>query len=228
MKTNNRLNVLIVEDEPLISIFIKRIVLDMGENMIGICYNSEDAIEMIKSKKPDLIFMDINIQGSLDGISVIRKVPMPHNPTIFFVSAYSDSDTINDALSTNPYNYLIKPISGEDIKIAITLARQNQKKILTEEKKYIVLNDEIYYDLVKKELFINEKSIILSTIDNKIISMFINNINTTLSLDEIKVKVWGEKKISPTTIRDAISKLRKKIPKLNIETNFGRGYILTA
>lgn len=223
---NSKLNVLIVEDEPLIAIFIKQIVLGMNENLIGICYNSDDAIAKIQSEKPDLIFMDINIEGSLDGISVLRKVEMTHNPTVFFVSAYSDKETIAEALSLNPYNYIIKPIKEQDIEIAITLARKKQKKILPQLKEHIVFSNELYYDVLKQELYLNNKPFLISGIDRRLLMLFMENINLNLTLDVIKTEIWEEKEVSNNTIRDAVSNLRKKLPQLNIQTNFGRGYIL--
>ena len=224
---NDKLNVLIVEDEPLISIFIKNIVKEMGQNIVGICYNSHDALKVLESEKPDLIFMDINIQGPLDGISVLRKAQMTHNPTVFFVSAYSDKETISDALSTNPYSYIIKPIKEEDIEIAITLAKKDQKKIVIQPKEHILFSDDIYYDLIAEELFENNKALVLSKLESRLLNLFMTRINTTLTIEEIKSLVWEEKKVSDTTVRDTVSNLRKKTPELNIETNFGKGYVLS-
>lgn len=226
MAKTQQLNVVIVEDEPLISIFIKQIVLDMGENILGVCYHSTEAIKVINEKKPDLIFMDINIEGPLDGISVIRTVSMNHNPTVFFVSAYSDQETISDALSTNPYNYIIKPIKEEDIKIAITLARKNQNKIVIPKKEHSIFSDDTYYDLNLQELFVNLKPVALTIKEKELLNLFIVNINQTLTLEKIKKDVWKEKSVSDSTLRDAISNLRKKTPKLNIHTSFGVGYAL--
>ncbi|MDD2829057.1 MAG: response regulator [Sulfuricurvum sp.] len=226
MKNWGKLNVLIVEDEPLVSLFIKKIVLDMGENIVGVCYNSDDAINILTQHKPNLIFMDINIQGSLDGISVVKKVFMPQKPTIFFVSAYNDQNTIHEALSTNPYSYIVKPIKESDIQIAINLARKVQNKIIIPDKNHIVYNHEIYYEVSSKEIFIRNVPFVISGVEKKLLDLFMNNINRTLTINEIKIAVWEEKKVSIITIRDLVSSLRKKLPELNIKTTFGVGYIL--
>lgn len=226
MKNREKLNVLIVEDEPLVSLFIKKIVLDMGENIVGVCYNSDDAINMLTQHKPNLIFMDINIQGSLDGISVIKKVFMPQKPTIFFVSAYNDQNTINEALSTNPYNYLIKPIKESDIQIAINLARKAQNKIIIPDQNHIVYNNEIYYDVSTKELFSRNIPFLLTGTEKKLLHLLMLNINNTLTVDVIKTKIWQEKKISTSTLRDLVCGLRKKLPDLDLKTNNAAGYVL--
>lgn len=226
MNNREKLNVLIVEDEPLIALFIKKIVLDMGENLVGVCYNSDDAINMLTQSKPNLIFMDINIQGSLDGISVVKKVCMLQHPTIFFVSAYSDQNTINEALSMNPYSYIVKPIKETDIQIAITLARKAQSKIIIPEQNHIMYNNEMYYDLSTKELFIRHIPFLLTSTEKKLLHLLMLNINRTLTFDVIKTKIWQEKKISTSTLRDLVCGLRKKLPDLDLKTNNGVGYVL--
>jgi DNA-binding response OmpR family regulator len=226
MKHVNKLNVLIVEDEPLIALFIKNIVLSMNEYIAGICYNSDDAIEIINEMQPDLIFMDINIQGPLDGINVLRAAQVSYEPTVFFISAYSDKETINDALSLNPYHYLIKPLKEQDIEIAIMLARKAQNKSTLEPQQCIFFKNKVYFDIPQQELYIYNKPFLLSGIDRELLLLFMQHINTNLTLEKIKQEVWGDRKVSKTTIRDAISNFRKKVPELDIQTNFGRGYSL--
>lgn len=225
---NEKLNVLIVDDEPIITMFIKHIVKEMGDNVVDVCYDSSAAFESIQSKKPDLIFMDINIKGPLDGISVIRKINVDNDPIVYYVSAYSSSDIINDALSTKAYNYLIKPIKEEDIKIALTLARKIKNKQVRCIKDKLSLSSDICYDFTKQELFQNGSVIKLSATEKKLVDIFITNINVTLPTSTIKELIWQEKDIANSTLRDAIYNLRKKIPELKIETNFGRGYILNS
>lgn len=224
---NKDLSILIVDDEPLISIFIKRVVKSQGFHNITICYDSQKAIEIINTKKPQLIFMDINIKGSLDGISVIRKVTKYH-PIVYYISAYNDDDIISEALSTNPYNYLVKPIKEEDIKIALQLSNKPKKHITPQESHNNTINfdDNIYYSHSQKELFKDERTLSLSSIEKKLINLFILNMNSNLSIEMIRNTIWQDNSIEDVSIRGRISVLRKKVPQLKIETNFGRGYML--
>lgn len=224
----NKLNVLIVEDEPLIAIFIKRTVQQFGSNVIDICYDSEDALQKVKQHKPDIVFMDINIKGPLDGISVTRKIKMECEPLIVYITAYNDHDTVDEALSTNPYNYIVKPVKETDIKVVLSLAKKEIKKLKVNEElnNCIYFKDGSYFDLDKKEIFSNKNPISLTKIEKHLLDMFITNKNTTISLESIKVKVWHDKDVSDTTIRDKISVLRKKLPQLKIKTSFGIGYCL--
>jgi len=222
---DQKLNVLIVDDEPLITIFIKHIVKEMGDNVVAICHDSDSAISCIKSEKPDLIFMDINIKGPLDGISVIKKA-VNYSPIIYYISAYNSNEIIGEALSTNPYNYLVKPIKEEDIKIALTLGKtalgKHQKHVSTK----ILLGEDLYYESNLKSLFEKGVMIELSGIEQKLVELFVSSPNINLAIEQIKDQIWKDKDVANSTIRDKISQLRKKVAHFPIKTNFGRGYML--
>lgn len=220
-------NVIIVEDEPLSAMFIERIVTQMGHQIVGIYKDSDSALKAIKQDNPDVVFMDINIDGSLDGISVIKKLELHKETDVIYVSSYSDSDIIEEALSTNPYNYLIKPIKEEDLKIALTLIKKRRNKLHQKVDSRIFLLNELYYDVNTHELYEIGNPLSLSVIEKKLIDLFVQNRNNTVSLEQIEATVWENKPVANSTIRDAISSLRKKIPDLPLKTNFGRGYTLS-
>ena len=222
--SSNQLNILIVEDEPLTTIFLKRIVEDFGHKVIGVCDNSESAIEKILEEKPDVIFMDINIKGPLDGITVIKRVMYVCEASIIYISGYDESEILDEALSTNPSNYLIKPIHENDVKIALSVIKKNQTK--TANKNYLVFDKVLYYDFETKELIQTGNTLKLSIIEKKLVDLFIDKKNTNLSIEFIKETIWDDSEIANSTIRDKISKLRNKVPTFPLKTNFGRGYIL--
>lgn len=225
-----KLNVLIVEDEPLISIFIKRIVLNMGENVLAVCSCGEDAVEIIKKEKPNLIFMDININGPLDGISVLRTAMPNYSPTVFFVTAYGDEETINDALSLNPYNYLIKPVKESDIEIAIRLAKKEQLKLSSAKKqnlndvKYIHFDDDYKWDLNVKVLYYKNEVVNLTNYESLLIERLLKTPNQTVSYEDLHYYVYLDKKYSFHAIASLIKRLRKKIPKDVIISAYNEGY----
>jgi len=226
---SKKLSVLIVDDEPLITLFIKDIVLDMQEQVMGVCHDSDCAIKYLKESTPNVVFMDINIQGAQDGITLAKQYVHPSDTMVFYISAYDNDEVIQEALETKPYNYLVKPVNEEDIKIALTLAKNNfmtRISSATIEDNVIVLSDGLSYDKLHKRLFYQQNEIKLSRIEEQILDVFITNPNINLSFDTLQDKVWKDKEIAHSTVRDVISKLRKRIPDLPIVTNFGRGYIL--
>lgn len=221
---NDKLNILIVEDEPLTIIFLERIIKDMGHNVICSCEDGQSAIDAIIGKKPDVIFMDINIKGPIDGITVIKKVTYNCNADIIYISGYDESEILDEALSTNPSNYLIKPLDENSVKIALRVI--NHKKNKSKHQNTIVFENGLYYDKNTKELIQSGNSLKLSIIEKKIADMFMERKNTNLTVEFIKECIWADEKVANSTIRDKISRLRNKAPNLPIKTNFGRGYIL--
>jgi len=220
------LTVLIVDDEPLVSLFIKRILKESDENVLPICYDGASALEAIRTENPDLIFMDINIRGPMDGISVIRTAGQIKG-TVYYISAYNSEEIISDALSTDPYNYLVKPIKEQEIRIAVTLARKkrNRPPIETDQNS-VRIDPELYYDLLNHLLLQKGAPVSLTTKEGSLINLFARNLNIVLDTDTIKEAVWGEREVADSTLRDLISNLRQKIPQLIIETRFGQGYML--
>lgn len=225
-----KLDILIVDDEPLITLFIKDVILEIEEHHIEISHDSASAINHIKKSNYDIIFMDINIGDSVDGISIIKHYLKNSKTIVFYISAYNSDEIISEALSTQPYNYLIKPINEEDIKIAIKLAKnmllKHEQKEEHKDLSTLKVGENLNYNLLSQTLLYKNNEIPLSNIEHKLIKIFAQSPNINLSYETLEERVWNNQQISDSTIRDHISSLRKKIPSLNIKTNFGRGYIL--
>lgn len=226
----DNIKVLIVDDEPIITLFLHDAIAEEGFRDIDICHDGESAIKVIKEKKPNIIFMDININGPVDGITLVKKYVNDDETIVFYISAYSDPATINEALESNPYSYLVKPISENDVKISLGVACNKLCKkpqdYNLKKNNIIHLSKSIYYDKKVDKIFDNGSEIILSKIEDKILRYLINNHDINVTCNMFREYVWQKTDIASTTIRDAISKLRKKLPDLHIETKFGSGYIL--
>ena len=145
-------------------------------------------------------------------------------PIVYFLSAYTDKETIQEALSTEAYSYISKPIKEEDIYIALTLASKITSTTVVSSK--VFLSKELYFDKKSEELFVNNEHIKLSKIEKSILDLFIQNINSNVSVQQLKFSVWGAKDVSDSTIRSALHGLKRKVPSLNIQNNVARGYIL--
>lgn len=224
MPKNSRLKVLIVDDEPLVTIFIKRIVKEAGDEAT-VCYDGESALKAIEELQPDLIFMDINIKGPLDGISVIRKAA-DRRAVVYYVSAYTGEEIVDEALSTNPYSYLFKPVREEEIKAALTLCRKQKNRSAKKPSNLIALAKTLFYDTQKGELISEGKPVALTAAENRLMAFCAKNANQLFTCDMIKEAIWDDKTVADSTLRDLISRLRQKAPQLNIQNNFGQGYVL--
>jgi len=104
-----QIKVLIVEDKLLIAEDIAAKLRKHNLDVIGIHDRGEDALAGLDEGLPDLILMDINLAGELDGIETARRIQEKHVIPIIYLSDYTDSNTVNRAKQTLPANFLSKP-----------------------------------------------------------------------------------------------------------------------
>jgi len=132
--------ILIVEDEVSISTMIHHQLDKLGYVVVGQTATGESAIHMSSEKKPDLILMDIHINGDIDGIQATKEIHHMSDIPVVFLTAYSDNETVNQALTTNAYNFLIKPYNLRELFLTIefVLSRHKiEKQLHSTEKKYL-------------------------------------------------------------------------------------------
>ena len=106
---------LIVEDEPIIGLSIRKRMLREGYEVIGIEYTGEKAIETTNLQMPDLIIMDIRLMGELDGIEAARLINLNHEIPIIFITGFPE-DEIKNRLHGITYESIVnKPIQFEEL-----------------------------------------------------------------------------------------------------------------
>ncbi|UKN01995.1 response regulator [Paracrocinitomix mangrovi] len=126
------LNILLVEDDIIIKMFIENIIKRAGCTLVGHAQSGLKAISMALEKRPDLILMDIGIKGELDGVVTSAKIKEELNSNIIFITGNSDEATVNRARSIDPLQIIHKPIDEEKllndlIKICASILPQNGK-----------------------------------------------------------------------------------------------------
>lgn len=124
-KEKSETKVFIVEDDPTIHMHLEFMLKTKGYQVIGSAVNSTDAIESIRTTNPDIILMDVSIEGELDGIDTALIIKEEFNKPVVFITSFFDEATIARAKIANPYGYLIKPVSPKDLYIAIDICLYN-------------------------------------------------------------------------------------------------------
>lgn len=119
------LNILVVEDDILIGRLIEKHLRESGHRVLDIIHNSEIALDKIHNLKPDLILLDINIEGTRDGIEIGLIIKEKYNIPFIFLSALSDPGTLNRAREAQPCAYLVKPYKAKDLYTSITIGLFN-------------------------------------------------------------------------------------------------------
>ncbi|MGB9202013.1 response regulator [Methanobacterium sp.] len=114
--------ILIVEDEIIIAIDLKIRLEDLGYYVPGIAINGRDAIKKTGEKNPDIILMDILLNGDKDGIEVAQQIRNQYNIPIIYLTGSPNDSMIERAEITEPYGYINKPFDNTEIETAIKLA----------------------------------------------------------------------------------------------------------
>lgn len=125
-----KLDIYIVEDEKIVALDIRNHLQSIGYSVIGISSSGEDCLEQLKSIKPDLILMDINLSGVLTGIETAEKINASMNIPIVFLTAYTDDRTLKEVKKTGYYGYVTKPFKEIDLKTEIEFTIDRFKKLL--------------------------------------------------------------------------------------------------
>jgi putative nucleotidyltransferase with HDIG domain/PAS domain S-box-containing protein len=131
--------ILIVEDDATTSIIIRKFITDFGYEVAGKAATGAEAIKSAFETNPDLILMDIQLEGDLDGIDASLKIKENSNTPIIFITSSTDTATIERVAKINSYGYIIKPIDKNDLKVSIQMAflrHKMDKKIDENQQKF--------------------------------------------------------------------------------------------
>jgi signal transduction histidine kinase len=126
--------VLIVEDESITALDIEDILSSLGYLVIGIVESGAEAIAAAERKQPDLILMDINLKGQMDGVEAAREIQSRFQIPVVYLTAFGDEVTLQRTALTEPYGYILKPIHANDINatIKMAIARHHAEKRVIE------------------------------------------------------------------------------------------------
>jgi two-component sensor histidine kinase/AmiR/NasT family two-component response regulator len=131
--------ILVVEDQQLIALEIRDRLEEMGHEVIAVAKSGDKAIAYALELVPELILMDIKIEGDIDGIETAEQIKNVMDCPIIFLTAYADDKTIQRAKLTEPYAYIVKPLDERELKSAIVIAlykNEIARKLKDSEIKY--------------------------------------------------------------------------------------------
>ena len=138
--------ILIVEDEMIIAANIAMQLNNLGYQVTGTLPRGEDVIPHIEENLPDIIIMDINLKGDLDGVDIVHAIQKTFKIPIVYLTANADNANFNRAKLTNPFAFISKPFKKIDLQHTIELIIQHLKEDevnITSDDTF-VLSDSIY------------------------------------------------------------------------------------
>lgn len=120
--------ILIVEDEMIIGANISLQLSKLGYEVTGIVSKGEEALTHVRQSRPDIVLMDIQLKGSLDGIETVTQMHRETEMPIIYLTANADEENFERAKSTHPYAFISKPFKKLDLQHAIELTMDRLDK----------------------------------------------------------------------------------------------------
>ncbi|HIJ60851.1 MAG TPA: response regulator [Nitrospirae bacterium] len=127
MGYSGRITILIVEDEIITARDIESKLQKIGYDVCEIAASGEEAIKFAEEYSPDLILMDIQLEGQMDGIEATDKISRKYDIPIVYLTAQTDLITLHRAKITEPQGYIVKPFTQRDLLITIGMALYKHK-----------------------------------------------------------------------------------------------------
>lgn len=119
MKTKIVARILIVEDERLIAIDLQRRLTRLGYSVVALAASGMEAIQKALTLRPDVVLMDIRLQGDMDGVEAAQQIRASATIPVVFMTAYVDEDTHQRLRAATPWGCLYKPFTPHQVQSAL-------------------------------------------------------------------------------------------------------------
>lgn len=202
------MNIVILEDEAIMMMFLKSSLEANGHNLVASFNSFEGFFEFFEKNQVDLVLMDIQVKGTLDGTQIASRLRLiDKNVKIVFITSFKDSQTIQMAKESKPNGYLIKPISKEDLEAILMVC-----EIDIQEKVESNLKIGTYeYNLDTQTIQEEDKIIKLTKKELECFEILFKNKNNHISHESLVTALWGEDLYQrANSLRELVYRIRKK------------------
>ena len=166
----SKIRIVVVEDESIIAMELKDRLRKLGYEVPAVVSSGEEAIQKTCELNPDLVMMDIMLEGKIDGVEATKQIHRQFDIPVVYLTAYSDDSTLERAKLTEPYGYVLKPFDERELytTIEIALYKYKMEKKLKDNERWLsttlksIGDAVITTDIDGKVTFINPKAEILT------------------------------------------------------------------
>jgi diguanylate cyclase (GGDEF)-like protein/PAS domain S-box-containing protein len=127
-------NLMVVEDERIVAFDLKQQLLAFGYRVSSVVATGEQAIARIEDERPELVLMDIHLEGELDGIDAATEIQARYHIPVVFLTALAEDETLKRALDSHPFGYLVKPCEAREVHATIQMALARRRAELVVEQ----------------------------------------------------------------------------------------------
>lgn len=230
--------VLVVENEEIVALDLEVCLATMGYH-VSVATTGEEAVVTANRLRPDVVLMDINLDGSMDGIGAAECIRRETGIPLIFLTAYAGMDTIDRAISVDPVGYIVKPFNEKSLaaNIRIALHRGRMENMGSNHSRFpnmsaITLGNLKIDRAGHRVLHSGNTKIDLTRKEFRILECLSEHVGIPLSPEALLTKAWGPQFVHYTkALRVHIGHLRQKVERVPntgvlIETVRGVGYRL--
>ncbi len=214
--------ILLIEDERIVRGNIAY-MLKLFFKEVYTAIDGYDGLDKYENYLPDIIITDLKMPN-MGGFELLEELEKRACKSyIIIASAYTDTDYLIKAIHSKVDRYLIKPITQDEFLESFEAYLKKIDKYLPQK---IQLEANIYFDLNKNQMILNNEKLHLNKKETLFMKLLCSDINKTFSYEEIEYQVWGSLSMSLNAIRSVVRDLRKKIGQDYIVNISGVGYRL--
>lgn len=131
--------VLLVEDEAVLAMNLEQMLRTLGHDVLPPAASGEDAVALAKQLQPDIVIMDIHLAGAMDGLAAAEHIQTFLDAPIVYLTGHADEYTLNEAKLTEPYAFLVKPVSENELTACLEVVlhrHEMDRKLRESEEKF--------------------------------------------------------------------------------------------
>jgi DNA-binding response OmpR family regulator len=222
--------ILAVDDEPLYQHLYKVNLEKEGYDVVTTS-NGEDALEMVTSRHPDLVVLDV-MMPKLDGITTCERIRQFSNVPIIIVTARGEENDRVRGLNVGADDYVVKPFSATELiaRVRAVLRRSQTSEQPTQSRYFVHGNLKI--DFARAEVWKDNKPVFLSATEYRLLIQFAHHVGEVMTAEELLVAIWGSAyREDKEILWVSIARLRQKLEDnphspQHIVTRAGLGYLM--
>ncbi|MDP3250900.1 MAG: response regulator [Hydrogenophaga sp.] len=182
--------ILIVEDETIVAFNLQQRLTQLGYDVPVVAVSGQESLDLIGQTRPDLVLMDIHIEGDIDGIEVAALLKKNNPVPVIYLTAYSEDSTLERARKTSPYGYLIKPFSERELHATIQMALERH---------------------TVEEALVENKRLLQQALDAASMGVLeLDTVTTAMSISQQTARLLGREPHMPLTLADFLASVDEK------------------
>ncbi|NTV35888.1 MAG: response regulator transcription factor [Anaerolineaceae bacterium] len=222
--------ILVVDDEPLYTHLLK-VNLEPEGYEVTTATNGEEALEIVSSKHPDLVIMDV-MMPKLDGITTCERIRQFSSVPIIMLTAKGEEQDRVQGLNVGADDYVVKPFSATELVARVRAVLRRARTTEEDTQSRFFLHGNLRIDFARAEVWKEDHQIYLSATEYRLLIQFAHNVGQVMTAEDLLSAVWGPQyKDDKEILWVSIARLRQKLEDnphepTHVVTRSGLGYLM--